>query len=143
MSGYVQIYEHTCIKSKFINERNVYVLITEEKQHLKSSEIVQNDGKVISILVIGTFIIPINIIKQIAIHEKDKMLSASIENGIITIFGGLHDDINLENITENIIYCDQLGENKSLNINRAQVHIAKTIKNKWTKNNIGKKLILK
>jgi len=124
MTGYIQIYEQNCIVSKSHNKYDRFVLVTDEKKYLKSSEIAHTAGKLMSTLVIGTFVVPIDVTRQITIHN-DKILNAYVTDGIITIIAQIVDNPNVESDNE-IIYCEQLGENVTLNIDRTRIHIMKT-----------------
>ena len=106
------------------NKQDRFVLVTDEEKYLKSSEIAHTAGKLMSTLVIGTFVVPIDVTRQITIHN-DKILNAYVTDGIITIIAQIVDNPNVESDNE-IIYCEQLGENVTLNIDRTRIHIMKT-----------------
>jgi hypothetical protein len=134
MEGYIQIYEQKCVKSQIPPITTIITLIAEQKQHLKSSEIVKTIDGLVSTLVIGTYVIPMETIKHISEQEANKILTAYVVNGIMTIIG--YTDVN-DNDDE-IIYCNQLGENTTLNINPMAVEI---VKKKNGHRHISKKLI--
>lgn len=114
MSGYIQIYEENIIIPRISKEHIIYIIVTDEKKHLKTSEIVKEVDKLISTLVIGTFVVSNDTITQIFTY-KNKILEAYVINGIITIIN-----------EDDIIYNDRLGENDTLNIGITKVNIIKT-----------------
>lgn len=120
MSGYIQIYEEKCIKSQ-VSQNKIVTLIVEEKKDLKESGITKTVDGLVSTLVIGTYVIPIDRIRHIKLHELNKILTSYVVNGIITIIGY----VNESDPNDEIIYCEQLGENVTLNVNPMAVEIIK------------------
>jgi hypothetical protein len=90
--GYIQIYQESYVCKTVSDVRIIRIQVTGEQRYLKKSGIDDNGCSwMISqrkyINVIGTFNVPINIIKNIFVHAKDIILDAYIKNGTITIFG--------------------------------------------------------
>jgi hypothetical protein len=103
MFGHIQIYEQTGTDpSKY--ETNI--LITLDKQKLKTTGITFSK-QLESTIVIGSFIISLNIAKKII----DKIIDAYIVDGVITILGP----------NDKILYSGRLGNDVLLNVDRRKV----------------------
>lgn len=108
MFGHLQIYEQSYPNS---HHSNTNIILTLDKQNLKSTCISFNNQQIESIIVIGSFVIPLKIAKKI-MNSKYTTLYAEISDGNLKI---IKDDIN--------IYTNTLGINILLNIEKTKISL--------------------
>lgn len=108
MFGHLQIYEQSYPNAQCSTTN---IILTMDKQNLKSTCISFNKQQIESIIVIGSFVIPLNITKKI-MNSKYTSLYAKISDGILTI---IKDDKD--------IYINTLGVNILLNVEKTKISL--------------------
>jgi hypothetical protein len=108
MFGHIQIYEQSYPNAQYSTTN---IILTMNKENLKSTCISFNNQQIESIIVIGSFVIPLKIAKKI-MNTKYTSLYAKISDGCLTIIGD-----------DNEIYTNTLGINILLNVEKTKISL--------------------